>query len=63
MAGNGALLSVKGLKMHFPIEEGLIIRRVVGHIRAVDGIDLEIKEGETLGLVGGAAAGNPPRPG
>ncbi len=57
MAGNGALLSVKGLKMHFPIEEGLIIRRVVGHIRAVDGIDLEIKEGETLGLVGESGCG------
>ncbi len=54
---NGALLEVKGLKMHFPIEEGGVFRRVVGHIRAVDGIDFEIKSGETLGLVGESGCG------
>ena len=54
---NGALLEVRGLKMHFPIEEGALFRRVVGHIRAVDGIDFEINRGETLGLVGESGCG------
>jgi oligopeptide transport system ATP-binding protein len=54
---NGALLEVRGLKMHFPIEEGALFRRVVGHIRAVDGIDFEINKGETLGLVGESGCG------
>jgi oligopeptide transport system ATP-binding protein len=55
--GNGVMLEVRGLKMHFPVEEGTVIRRVVGHIRAVDGIDLEIRKGETLGLVGESGCG------
>jgi oligopeptide transport system ATP-binding protein len=55
--GNNVLLDVCGLKMHFPIEEGAVFRRVVGHVRAVDGIDFEIKKGETLGLVGESGCG------
>jgi len=50
------LLKVKGLKKYFPVEKGFL-RRVVGHIKAVDGVNLEIKEGETLGLVGESGAG------
>ena len=48
---NDTLLEVKDLKMHFPIRRGLL-KRVVGHVRAVDGISFKIKRGETLGLVG-----------
>ena len=55
--GNNVLLDVRGLKMHFPIEEGAVFRRVVGHVRAVDGVDFEIKKGETLGLVGESGCG------
>jgi oligopeptide transport system ATP-binding protein len=55
--GNGVLLDVRGLKMHFPIEEGAVFRRIVGHIRAVDGVDFEIRKGETLGLVGESGCG------
>ena len=44
------------LKVWFPIKRGLL-RRVVGHIRAVDGVDLTIKKGETLGVVGESGSG------
>jgi peptide/nickel transport system ATP-binding protein len=50
------LLEVKGLKKHFPIRGGLL-RRVVGQVKAVDGIDFFIRKGETLGLVGESGSG------
>lgn len=56
MADN-TLLQVKNLKMHFPIEEGILIKKKVGAIRAIDGIDLVIEKGETLGLVGESGCG------
>jgi oligopeptide transport system ATP-binding protein len=51
------LLEVRDLKQHFPVEEGLIIRRQVGTIRAVDGVSFAIASGETLGLVGESGCG------
>jgi oligopeptide/dipeptide ABC transporter ATP-binding protein len=50
------LLEVTDLKMHFPIQRGLL-RRVVGHVRAVDGVSFAIRQGETLGLVGESGCG------
>ena len=46
------LLEVRGLQKHFPITEGVLARRAVGMVRAVDGVDFTLRRGETLGLVG-----------
>jgi len=51
------LLDVRGLVKHFPIKEGIIFQRRKGVIRAVDGVDLFINRGETLGLVGESGCG------
>jgi peptide/nickel transport system ATP-binding protein len=50
------LLRIDDLKMHFPIQAGLF-RRTVGHVRAVDGVSLSIKQGQTVGLVGESGCG------
>jgi oligopeptide transport system ATP-binding protein len=51
------LLEVRGLRMHFPISEGMVRRRAVGEVKAVDGIDFTVGRGETLGLVGESGCG------
>ena len=53
---NGSLLQVTGLKKHFPVHKG-ILKKIVGHIKAIDGISFDIKEGETVGLVGESGSG------
>jgi microcin C transport system ATP-binding protein len=50
------ILEAKDLRVWFPIKRGFM-RRVVGHIKAVDGIDLAVKEGQTLGVVGESGSG------
>jgi oligopeptide transport system ATP-binding protein len=50
------LISVRGLKTWFPVSSG-VLQRTVAHVRAVDGVDLDIKKGETLGLVGESGCG------
>jgi oligopeptide transport system ATP-binding protein len=56
-AGEKPLVEVRGLRMHFPITEGIIARRKIGEVKAVDGVDLTIRRGETLGLVGESGCG------
>ncbi|MDY6838997.1 MAG: oligopeptide/dipeptide ABC transporter ATP-binding protein [Thermodesulfobacteriota bacterium] len=59
MAGvdsNNLLLSVEGLKKHFPVRRGFF-QKAVGWIKAVDGVSLEIEHGKTLGLVGESGCG------
>jgi oligopeptide transport system ATP-binding protein len=51
------LVSIKNLKMYFPITKGIIFQRHVGDIKAVDNVSFDIKRGETLGLVGESGCG------
>ena len=56
MTTGGSLVEVRNLKKHFPITSG-IFSKISGHVRAVDGVSLTIREGETLGLVGESGCG------
>lgn len=51
------VLTVDGLKMHFPVRSTGIIRRTVGQVQAVDGVSFEIRKGASLGLVGESGCG------
>jgi oligopeptide transport system ATP-binding protein len=51
------LLEIRGLKKYFPLTHGVVFKRTVGHVRAVDGVDLTMRRGETVGLVGESGCG------
>ncbi|QVQ55111.1 ATP-binding cassette domain-containing protein [Spiractinospora alimapuensis] len=51
------LLTLDDLKVHFPIRSGILTDRVVGHVYAVDGVSLSVRQGQTYGLVGESGCG------
>ncbi|MEU9911549.1 dipeptide ABC transporter ATP-binding protein [Streptomyces sp. NPDC051001] len=57
MSNTTPLLDVAGLTKHFPVKGGFPIRRTVGAVQAVDGLDFQVAEGEALGLVGESGCG------
>src|SRR5260370_33201692 len=57
LVGNKTLVDVRDLKMYFPLTRGIILQRVIGYVRAVDGISFSIERGQTLGLVGESGSG------
>ncbi len=57
LVATNTLVDVRDLKMHFPLTRGIVLQRVVGHVRAVDGVSFSIERGQTLGLVGESGSG------
>ncbi len=55
--GNNTIVRVNDVCMHFPVTSGIIFQRKVGEVKAVDGVNFEIRRGETLGLVGESGCG------
>ncbi len=56
-AARAPLLKLEGIKKHFPLTQGVIFQKKIGAVHAVDGVDLEVYPGETLGLVGETGCG------
>src|SRR6266702_4352162 len=57
LVATNTLVDVRDLKMHFPLTQGIVLQRVVGYVRAVDGVSFSIERGQTLGLVGESGSG------
>ena len=57
LVGSKTLVDVRDLKMYFPVTRGIVFQRVVGQVRAVDGISFSIERGQTMGLVGESGSG------
>ena len=56
-AGGAPLLEVEHLRVLFPIRAGAVVSRTIGHVHAVDDVSFELREGETLGIVGESGCG------
>jgi oligopeptide/dipeptide ABC transporter ATP-binding protein len=51
------ILRVRGLKKHFPLTQGIVFKKQIGAVKAVDGVDFDLYRGETLGVVGESGCG------
>jgi oligopeptide/dipeptide ABC transporter ATP-binding protein len=57
LVASQTLIDVRDLKMHFPLTQGVLFQRVIGYVRAVDGVSFSIERGQTMGLVGESGSG------
>ena len=57
MDNKETILQVRDLHVHFPVKRGIIIKKTVAEVKAVDGISLDVRDGETVGLVGESGCG------
>ncbi|MDT0462822.1 ABC transporter ATP-binding protein [Streptomyces gibsoniae] len=57
MAGPEPILEVTGLVKHYPLTRGILFKKQIGEVRAVDGVDFTLGRGETLGIVGESGCG------
>ncbi len=57
LVASQTLVEVRDLKMHFPLTQGILFQRVIGYVRAVDGVSFSIERGQTMGLVGESGSG------
>ncbi len=57
MENGKPLLSVRGLRKYFPVTKGVVLRKTLGYVQAVDGVDFTIYRGQTFGLVGESGCG------
>src|SRR6185312_14684314 len=55
--GKAPLLEADHVKLYFPIKQGVLIDRTVGHVHAVDDVSMHLNEGETMGIVGESGCG------
>ncbi|SFL26455.1 ABC transporter ATP-binding protein [Geodermatophilus ruber] len=55
--GGETLLEIRDLKKYFPLTQGILFKRTIGQVRAVDGVNLSMRRGETVGLVGESGCG------
>ena len=55
--GDAPILQVRNLVKHFPIKQGILFKRTIGQVQAVDGVSFDLHQGETLGLVGESGSG------
>jgi oligopeptide transport system ATP-binding protein len=51
------VLETKGLRKHYPVTRGIVFKKQIGAVRAVDGVDIQLRRGETLGVVGESGCG------
>jgi oligopeptide/dipeptide ABC transporter ATP-binding protein len=57
LVASQTLIDVRDLKMHVPLTQGILFQRVIGYVRAVDGVSFSIERGQTMGLVGESGSG------